>query len=80
MQVNRVQTYHEAALAGIGLIQAGHWALRHHPERGTLTEILPDLRPSPLTASLVVAHRRNLSCRVRVFTNWIETVLKPWLD
>lgn len=80
MQVNSVQTYHEAGLAGMGLIQAGHWALKHHLARGALVEVLPDLRPAPLTASLVVAHRRHLSHRVRVFTAWIETVLKPWLD
>lgn len=80
MQVNSVQTYHEAGLAGIGLIQAGYWALKPHLERGTLTEVMPDLRPSPLSASLVVSHRRHLSHRVRVFTKWIETVLKPWLD
>lgn len=79
MQVNSVQTYHEAGLAGIGLIQAGHWALKHHLQRGTLVEVLPDLRPAPLAASLVVAHRRNLSRKVRAFTSWIETVLKPWL-
>jgi DNA-binding transcriptional LysR family regulator len=80
MQVNSVQTYHEAGLAGIGLIQAGHWALKHHIERGSLIEILPDLRPSPLSVSLVVAHRRNFSHRVRAFTGWIETIIAPWLD
>ncbi|WP_158782673.1 LysR substrate-binding domain-containing protein [Pantoea sp. BAV 3049] len=80
MQVNSVQTYHEAGLAGVGLIQAGYSSLRHHLERGALVEILPGLRPAPLAASLVVAHRRNLSQRVRTFITWIETTLEPWLD
>ncbi|AXF25332.1 LysR family transcriptional regulator [Burkholderia pyrrocinia] len=80
MQVNNVQTYHAAGLAGIGLIQAGYSALAHHIERGALVEILPDLRPEPLAASLVVAHRRNLSQRVRAFMNWIEGVLEPYFD
>lgn len=80
MQVNSVQTYHAAGLAGIGLIQGGYLALAHHIQRGDLVEVLPDLRPEPLAASLVVAHRRNLSQRVRAFMTWIEEVLKPYLD
>lgn len=80
MQVNSVQTYHAAAIAGIGLIQAGYSGLARHIERGALVEVLPDLRPKPLDAWLVVAHRRNLSQRVRTFMNWIETVLKPYFD
>lgn len=80
IQVNSVQSYHEAGLAGIGLIQAGYSALAHHIERGALVEILPDLRPEPLAASLVVAHRRNLSRRVRAFMSWIEGVLEPYFD
>lgn len=80
MQVNNVQTYHAAGLAGIGLIQAGYLALAHHIKSGNLVEILPDLRPEPLAASLVVAHRRNLSQRVRAFMTWIESVLEPYFD
>ncbi|CAB3726312.1 LysR family transcriptional regulator [Trinickia soli] len=80
MQVNSVQTYHAAGIAGIGLIQAGYSGLARHIERGALVEILPDLRPKPLDAWLVVAHRRNMSQRVRAFMNWIETVLKPYFD
>lgn len=78
VQVNSVQTYHAAGLAGIGLIQAGYSALAPYIERGALVEILPDLRPAPLAVSLVVAHRRNLSRRVLTFMNWIESVLAPY--
>ena len=80
MQVNSVQTYHAAGLAGVGLIQAGYSALAQHIERGALVEVLPDLRPKPLDAWLVVAHRRNLSQRVRAFMNWIEQVLAPYFE
>jgi DNA-binding transcriptional LysR family regulator len=75
MQVN-----HAAGLAGIGLIQAGYLALAHYIKSGDLVEILPDLRPEPLSAWLVVAHRRNLSQRVRAFMTWIESVLEPYFD
>ncbi|WP_260463883.1 hypothetical protein [Burkholderia sp. Bp8963] len=39
MQVNSVQAYHAAGLAGIGLIQAGYSALAHHIERGASVAI-----------------------------------------
>lgn len=80
MQVNNVQAYHAAGLAGIGLIQAGYPGLAQYIASGALVEVLPDLRPKPLNAWLVVAHRRNLSRRVRAFMNWIEKVLEPYFD
>lgn len=80
MRVNSVPAYHEAGLAGLGLIQGGYSSLLPHIKRGTLIEILPDLRPEPLTASFVIAHRRNLSQRVKAFMNWTEEILKPYFD
>ena len=80
LHVNSVQAYEAAGLAGIGLIQAALPAVRRHFESGALVEILPELRPEPLVVSLVVAHRQNLSRRVRAFMNWIEEVLTPFLE
>lgn len=79
VQVNNVQAYHECGLAGVGLIQAGQPALNGHIENGRLVEVLPNLRPEPLIASLVVTHRRNLSKRVRCFKQWLEEILEPYL-
>ena len=45
-----------------------------------LIELLPDFQHKPLDVSLVVAHRRNLSRRVRAFMKWIENVLAPNLE
>ncbi|MGN7973100.1 LysR family transcriptional regulator [Serratia sp. 22264] len=80
ISVNSVQTYHAAGLAGLGLIQAGRSSLIEYIENGELVEILPDLRPEPLTVSFVVAHRQNLSRRVRSFMAWSQQVLAPYLD
>ena len=80
LHVNSVQTYEAAGLAGVGLIQAAFTGICRHLESGALIEILPDLRPEPLEVSLVVAHRRNLSRRVRIFMGWIEELLTPYLD
>lgn len=80
IRVNSVPAYHDAGLAGLGLIQGGYSSLLPHIKRGALVEVLPDLRPEPLKASFVVAHRRNLSHRVRAFMNWTEEILKPYFD
>ncbi len=73
LHVNSVQ-------AGIGLIQAALSGIGHHLASGALVEILPDFRPEPLDVSLVVAHRHNLSRRVRAFMTWIDGVLAPYLE
>lgn len=78
IRVNSVPAYHDAGLAGLGLIQGGYSSLLPHIERGDLIEVLPDFRPEPLAASFVVAHRRNLSQRVRAFMHWTEEILKPY--
>src|ERR1035437_407780 len=80
LSVNNVQTYHGAGLAGLGLIQAGRPSLLPYLVSGELVEVLPDLRPKPLLVSIVVAHRQNLSRRVRVFAGWLEQVLSSHLD
>ncbi|WP_414441110.1 LysR family transcriptional regulator [Burkholderia sp. 22PA0106] len=80
LSVNSVQTYYAAGVAGIGLIQASRSRLGPFLERGELVEVLPDFRPAPLPVWLVVAHRHNLSRRVRVFMQWLEQVLTPYLD
>ncbi|WP_436873043.1 LysR substrate-binding domain-containing protein [Kosakonia sacchari] len=80
IRVNSVPAYHEAGLAGLGLIQGGYSSLLPHIKSGALVEVLPQFRPAPLTAFFVVAHRRNLSQRVRAFMNWTEEMLKPYFD
>jgi DNA-binding transcriptional LysR family regulator len=80
LHVNSAQTYEAAALAGLGLIQAPLLGIGRYLESGALVEIIPDFRRRPLAVSLVVAHRGNLSRRVRAFMKWIENVLAPCLE
>lgn len=80
VSVNNVQAYHGAGLAGLGLIQAGLTSVRPYLASGELVEVLPDVRPAPLPVSLVVAHRQNLSRRVRIFSEWLEQILQPDLE
>ena len=80
LQVNSAQTYEAAALAGLGLIQAPLLGVSRYLESGSLVEVMPDLRRRSLPVSLVVAHRSNLSRRVRAFMKWTEDVLAPYLE
>lgn len=80
ISVNSVQTYHAAGLAGLGLIQAGLSSLTAYLANGDLVEVLTDLPPKPLPVYFVVAHRQNLSHRIRVLMEWVEQVLQPYLD
>ena len=80
LRVNSVQTYEAAGIAGLGLIQAPLLGIGRYLESGALVELLPDFRRKPLNVSLVVAHRRNLSRRVRAFMKWIASVLTPYLE
>jgi DNA-binding transcriptional LysR family regulator len=79
LHVNSAQTYEAAALAGIGLIQAPFLGIGRYLESGALVEIMPDFRRRALAVSLVVAHRSNLSRRVRAFMKWIEDLLAPYI-
>lgn len=80
LSVNSAQSYEAAALAGLGLIQAPLMGISRYLDSGALIEVLPDARRRSLDVSLVVAHRSNLSRRVRVFMNWIEDLLAPYLE
>ena len=80
LHVNSAQTYEAAALAGLGLIQVPLLGIGRYLESGALVEIIPDFHRRSLAVSLVVAHRSNLSRRVRAFMKWIENVLAPYLE
>lgn len=80
ISVNSVQTYHAAGLAGLGLIQAGFSSLTGYIASGQLVEVLAEFPSEPLPVYFVVAHRQNLSHRVRILMEWLEQVLQPYLD
>jgi DNA-binding transcriptional LysR family regulator len=77
--VNSSEAYEAACLAGLGLIQAPEIGLREQLASGALVEVLPELRPEPMPLSLLYAHRRNLSPRVRAFMDWVADTVQPLL-
>jgi DNA-binding transcriptional LysR family regulator len=77
--VNSAEAYQEACLAGMGLIQAPASGLRARLRSGALVEVLPQYRAEPMPVTLLYPQRRNLSRRVRVFMDWLEQTLRPFL-
>jgi DNA-binding transcriptional LysR family regulator len=77
--VNNGASYEAAALAGLGIIQVPAMAVQEKIEAGRLAEILPDLPPEPMPVSILYVRRRHLPVRVRVFMDWLETLLSPHL-
>jgi DNA-binding transcriptional LysR family regulator len=77
--VNSTDAYHAACLAGLGIVQAPEIGMREDIARGAVVEILPQLKPAPMSVSMLYAHRRNLPKRVRTFMDWVAEVLKPVL-
>ena len=65
------ESMHAAAQVGLGLIQVPRYHLDAVPEAQRLVEVLADFRPSLTPVSLLYPHNRQLSARVRVFTDWV---------
>lgn len=63
-------------LAGLGLLQIPAYDVRGHLDAGELVEVLPGYRAAPLPMTLLYPHRQHLSRRLRVFTDWLEALLK----
>ncbi len=80
LTVNNADAYEHACLAGLGLIQAPEIGMRDQLDAGELVEVLPQYRPEPMPVSIVYAHRRNLSRRVRVFMDWVGETMRPYLE
>ncbi|HEY0213803.1 MAG TPA: LysR family transcriptional regulator [Paenirhodobacter sp.] len=74
--VNNAEGYIACCLAGLGLIQIPAYDVRTQILEGTLVEVMPDHRATPLPMTLLYPHRQHLSRRVQVFADWLEALLK----
>jgi DNA-binding transcriptional LysR family regulator len=71
LAVNAAESYREAALLGLGLVQSPAYGRLDDFAAGRLVEVLPDTPPSPTPVSLLFARDRLMSPRVRVFLDWL---------
>lgn len=79
LTVRDTESYESACLANLGIIQAPEPGMRHYLDTGQLVEVLPGLRAEPMPVSLLYAQSHHLPRRTRVFMDWLEDVLRPYL-
>ena len=72
--VNNAEAYAAACAAGLGIIQVPRVGVLDDLHSGALVEILPEYQAPAMPLTLVYAHRRNLSARVRVVMDWLAAV------
>lgn len=78
--VNSAEAYLGACAAGLGLIQAPLLGVRELIDRGQLVEVLQNHPAPPMPVTLLYAHRRHLSQRVRVVMDWLADVVQAHLQ
>lgn len=72
--VDNSEAYVSAGLAGLGLLQGMNVFLKPYLDSGQFVEVLPNYPSPDRNLSLLYPHR-HLSRRVRVFTEWLESLL-----
>lgn len=80
VSANTAETYIACCLAGMGLIQIPAFDVRDHLMAGELVEVLADWRAPSMPVQIVYPHRRSMSPRAQVFSNWMTELLGPYLN
>jgi DNA-binding transcriptional LysR family regulator len=65
------ESYLLAARLGLGLAQMPHFHVAEYLKRGSLVAVLADSPPPSAPVSLMYAQNRQLSPRVRAFSDWL---------
>lgn len=71
VSVSGSDLYTGAALAGLGLVQVPRYRVETELAEGRLKIVLPGFSPPPMPVSVLYPQNRQLSSRVRVFTQWL---------
>ena len=77
--VNSTDAYRVACLGGFGITQVPALGIRDLLASGELVAVLPDYPAPPLDVSLLYAGQRHLPLRVRVFMDWLASLLQAQL-
>lgn len=72
VSANNAETYIACCLAGLGLIQIPVFDVRQHLQNNELIEVLPAWPAAAMPVHIVYPHRRHLSRRVQVFSEWLQ--------
>ena len=69
--------YTGAALTGLGLVQVPRYRVADELAQGRLKIVLPGMPPPAMPVSVLYPHSRQLSARVRVFSQWLGKCFDP---
>lgn len=75
VSVTGADMYAACAGAGLGIVQLPRYRVEEQLRTGALEILLPHLPPPALPVSVMYPQSRQLSPRVRVFVDWLKTVL-----
>ncbi|ADP15812.1 bacterial regulatory helix-turn-helix protein, LysR family protein 67 [Achromobacter xylosoxidans A8] len=79
VSVTGAELYTGAALAGLGLVQVPRYRVERELAAGELKIVLPDAPPAPMPVSVLYPQNRQVSARVRVFTQWLAEIIAAGL-
>lgn len=71
LRANNGQALMDAAVNGLGILMLPTFIAGDHLADGSLTPILTDFTPQPLTINAVYPHNRHLSAKVRAFVDFM---------
>ncbi|QVQ28951.1 LysR family transcriptional regulator [Achromobacter deleyi] len=80
VSVTGAELYTSAALAGLGLVQVPRYRVERELAAGHLRIVLPHAPPAPMPVSVLYPQNRQVSARVRVFTQWLAGILGAAFD
>ncbi|MDW3685968.1 LysR family transcriptional regulator [Cupriavidus sp. CV2] len=80
ISVTGADLYTGASVAGLGLVQVPRYRVAGELREGRLQVVLADLPPPPMPVSVLYSQNRQLSSRVRVFTQWLREVFEAGAD
>lgn len=80
VSVTGAELYTSAALAGLGLVQVPRYRVERELAAGHLRIVLPKMPPAPMPVSVLYPQNRQVSARVRVFTQWLADVFANAFD
>ncbi|MGJ7507430.1 LysR substrate-binding domain-containing protein [Variovorax sp. GT1P44] len=80
VSVTGADLYTGSAVAGLGLVQVPRYRVAAELADGRLKVVLPGFAPPPMLVSVLYSQNRQLSSRVRVFTQWLRDIFEAAAD
>lgn len=76
VSVSGVEMYTASAIAGLGIIQVPRYRIAQELRDARLLTVLPHLPPPPLPVTVLYSHKKQLSPRVRIFSQWLGELMR----